>query len=186
MGPSSVGGLPALGSWRQALVQPTPFGFGNMKKNAASNGGRHGMTVTANGKTGKVKAALSSVMDEGPMRCVSDEDAGWGGLHRATNVAHPLPSMHCRLGAAAVRGMVRGLLLASERFEPLTAPAERAVRLLGFLWLRAVEALWEPAMDHFGHPVMDALVRTQALWTGWDRWACSKLLLTPSIRIHPN
>jgi hypothetical protein len=64
VGPSS-GGLPALGSWRQALVQPTAF---YTKKSPGQ--GQGGMAVTANGKRGKVKAALVNVMDEGPMRCV--------------------------------------------------------------------------------------------------------------------
>ena len=73
---TSTGGLPALGSWRQALVQvqPTPF------KGAGRPGG---MAVTANGKRGKVKAALYNMMDEGPMRCVRMKGLGWFGLESA-------------------------------------------------------------------------------------------------------
>lgn len=68
---TSTGGVPALGSWRQALLQPTPLIMnGNKHKGAGAGRGSGGMAVTANGKRGKVKAALSSVMDEGPMRCV--------------------------------------------------------------------------------------------------------------------
>lgn len=81
MGPSN-GGVPALGSWRQALLQPTPLmmGMGGGKHKGAGGAGRGGggMAVTANGKRGKVKAALSSVMDEGPMRCVRTSDGVTG------------------------------------------------------------------------------------------------------------
>jgi hypothetical protein len=63
---TTAGGLPALGSWRQALVQPTAF-YTN-KKSPQGSGSSGGMVVTANGNRGKVKAALVNVMDDGPMR----------------------------------------------------------------------------------------------------------------------